>query len=89
MTGYFYKVLRPLVSTFPKMYRCVKTVKVKDGDKDKSNKLMSFYIYDEKISKDKKKKKKNIWTKIEDLKNIELNALPVLMIDKNQNENIW
>ena len=36
-----------------------------------------------------KKKKKNIWTKIEDLKNIELNALPVLMIDKNQNENIW
>ena len=70
------------------MYRCVKTFKVKDRDKDKSNKLMSFYIYDEKLSKDKKKKK-NIWTKIEDLKNIELNALPVLMIDKNQNENIW
>ena len=39
------------------MYRCVKTFKVKDGDKDKSNKLMSFYIYDEKISKDKKNKK--------------------------------
>ena len=39
--------------------------------------------------KTKKKKKKNIWPKIEDLKNIELNALPVLMIDKNQNENIW
>ena len=37
----------------------------------------------------KTNKKKNIWTKIEDLKNIELNALPVLMIDKNQNENIW
>ena len=37
----------------------------------------------------KTNKKNNIWTKIEDLKNIELNALPVLMIDKNQNENIW
>ena len=37
----------------------------------------------------KTKQKKNIWTKIEDLKNIELNALPVLMIGKNQNENIW
>ena len=56
LTGYFYKVLRPLVSTFPKMYRCVKTFKVKDGDKDKSNKLMSFYIYDEKLSKNKQKK---------------------------------
>ena len=37
----------------------------------------------------KTNKKNNIWTNIEDLKNIELNALPVLMIDKNQNENIW
>ena len=39
------------------MSRCVKTFKVKDGDKDKSNKLMSFYIYDEKLSKNKTKKK--------------------------------
>ena len=38
------------------MCRCVKTFKVKDGDKDKSNKLMSFYIYDEKLSKNKQKK---------------------------------
>ena len=37
----------------------------------------------------KTNKKNNIWTKIEDLKNIELNAVAVLMIDKNQNENIW
>ena len=42
----------------------VKTFKVKDGDKDKSNKLMSFGIGDEKESG----KYKAIWTKIEDLK---------------------
>ena len=45
----------------------------KDGDKDKNNKLMSFRIDDEKLLE----KYKAIWTKIEDLKNIELNALPV------------
>ena len=49
----------------------VKTFKV--GDKDKSNKLMSFHIDDKKLLE----KYKAIWTKIEDLKNIELNALPV------------
>ena len=27
----------------------VKTVKVEDGDKDKNDKLMSFYINDEKL----------------------------------------
>ena len=36
----------------------------KDGDKDKSNKLMSFRIDDEKLLE----KYKAIWTKIEDLK---------------------
>ena len=51
----------------------VKTFKVEGGDKDKSNKLMSFHIDDEKLLE----KYKVIWTKIEDLKNIELNALPV------------
>ena len=45
----------------------VKTFKVKD----KSNKLMSFCLDDEKLLE----KYKAIWTKIEDLKNIELNAL--------------
>ena len=50
----------------------VKTVKVKEGDKDKS-KLMSFCIDDEKLLE----KYKAILTKIEDLKKIELNALPV------------
>ena len=47
----------------------VKTFKVKEGN----NKLMSFHIDDEKLLE----KYKAIWTKIEDLKNIKLNALPV------------
>ena len=51
------------------MSRYVKTFKVKD----KSNKSMSFHRDDEKLLE----KYKAIWTKIEDLKNIELNALPV------------
>ena len=61
----------------PKMSGYIKTLKVKEGDKDKNNKLIYFRIDDEK----KKEKHKAIWTKIEDLKNIKLNALPVLMID--------
>ena len=51
----------------------VKISKVKDGDKDKNNKLMLFRIDCEKLLG----KYKAIWTKIEDFKNIELNALPV------------
>ena len=51
----------------------VKTFKVKEGDKDKNNKSMPFCIDDEKLLE----KYKTIWTEIEDLKNIELNALPV------------
>ena len=46
---------------------------LKDGYKDKNNKLMSLCIDDGKLLE----KYKAIWTKIEDLKNIELNALPV------------
>ena len=61
----------------PKMSGYIKTLKVKEGDKDKNNKLIYFRIDDEK----KKEKHKAIWTKIEVLKNIKLNALPVLMID--------
>ena len=51
----------------------VKKFKVKDGDKDKNSKLMSFRTDDEKLLE----KHKTIWTKTEDLKNIELNALLV------------
>ena len=51
----------------------VKTFKVKDGDNDKSNKLMSFGIDDDK----QLEKYKTVCTSIKDLKNIELNLLPV------------
>ena len=47
----------------------IKTSKVED----KNNKLMSFRIDDEKLLE----KFKVIWTKIEDLKNIKLKAVPV------------
>ena len=56
----------------PKMSGYVKTLKFKDGNEDKSNKLMSFRVDDENYQKNKA-----IWAKIEDLKNIKLNALPV------------
>ena len=70
---YLDKAVRPLVLITPKMSGYVKTFKVKYGDKDKSNKLASFHIDDKKLLE----KYKAIWTKIEDLKNIELSALPV------------
>ena len=47
--------------------------RVKDGDKYKNKTLMSFRIDDEKLLE----KYQAISTKIEDLKNTELNALPV------------
>ena len=53
--------------------RYVKKFKFKVIDKDKNNKLMSFQIYDEKLLE----KYKAIWTKVQDLKNVELNALPI------------
>ena len=65
------EVLKPLAIILPKISGYVKAFKVKDGNKD--NKLMSFPIYDEKLLE----RYKAIWTKIEELKNINLNALPV------------
>ena len=62
----FDKAIRPLM---PKMSRYVKIFKVED----KINKLMSFRIDDEKLLE----KYKAFWTRIEDLENIELDALPV------------
>ena len=73
LIGYLDKAITPLVLIIPKMSGCIKIFKVKDGDKDKNNKLMSFRIDDEKLLE----KYKAILTKIEDLNNIELNALPV------------
>ena len=55
----FGKAIRPLVLIMPKMSRYVKTFNVKEGDKDKSNKLMSFCIDDERLLE----KCKAIWTK--------------------------
>ena len=47
----FDKAIRPLVLIMPKMSWYVKTFKVKAGDKDKNNKLMSFRVDDEIIRK--------------------------------------
>ena len=46
---YLDEVIRPLALVLPKISEYVKTFKVRDGDKDKSNKLMSFCIDDEKL----------------------------------------
>ena len=51
----------------------VKTFKVRDGDNDKNNKLMSFHINDEKLLENYKA----IGAKIEELKHIKLSALPL------------
>ena len=44
----FDKTIRPLVLIMPKISGYVKTFKVKEGNKDKINKLISFHIDDEK-----------------------------------------
>ena len=72
MIGYLDKAMRQFILIMSKMNGYVKTFKVKEGVKDKNHKLMSFFIDDEKLLE----KSKAIWTKIEDLKNIKLNALP-------------
>ena len=59
-----------------KTSRYVKTFKVKDGDKDESNKLLSFRIDHKKLLE----KYKIIWTKTEDL-NVELNTFPAYNVD--------
>ena len=64
MIGYLDKVIRPLVLMMPKMSGYVRISKVKDGYRDKNNKLMFFQIDDEKLLE----KYKATWFKIEDLK---------------------
>ena len=73
LLGYLDKVTKPLVLILLKMRGYVKTFKVKDRDKDKNNKLMLFSIDDEKLLE----KYNTICNTTEDLKNIELNDLPV------------
>ena len=62
MIGYLDKAIRPLVLVLVKTSGCVKTFKVKDGDKDKNSKLASFRIDYKKLLE----KYDTIWTKIED-----------------------
>ena len=71
--GHLDEVIRPLVLILPKMTGYIETSKGKSGVKNKNNKLMSLLIDDYKLLE----KYKNIWIKIEDLQNIELDALPV------------
>ena len=70
MIRYLDKAVRTLVLIMPKISGYFKTFK---GDKGKNNKLISSCIDDEKLLE----KYKAIWTKIENLKNIELNTFPV------------
>ena len=58
LIGYLDEVVKPLVLILPKISGYVRTFKEKDGNKD--NKLMSFYIDDEKLLE----KYKTIWTKV-------------------------
>ena len=63
LIGHLEKVIRPLVLILTKTSWYLKTSKVKDGDKDKKNKLTSFRINDEKVLD--KYKYKSTWTKIQ------------------------
>ena len=65
----FDKAIKPLDLIMPKISGYVKKIKVED----KINKLVSFLIDDDILLE----KYKSIWIKIENLRNIELNALPV------------
>ena len=68
-----YKTVRPLVLIMSKMGGYLNIFKVKEGDRDKNNKLITVRIKCEKLLG----KYKAIWNKKEDLKNIELTARPV------------
>ena len=63
LIGYLDKVMRPLVLIMPKMSGYVKAFKVKDGDKDKNNKLKCFCMDNEKLLENYKA----LCTNIEDL----------------------
>ena len=62
MIGYSDKAIRPLILIMPKMSGYVKKFKVKDGDKNKNNKLISFCIDDEKLLE----RSENFWSRSED-----------------------
>ena len=49
LIGCLDKTIRPLILIMPKMSGFIKKVNVKEGDKDKNNKLMSFRIDGEEL----------------------------------------
>ena len=57
----------------PELTGYVKTFKLKGRNKDKNNKLIFLEMHVDKLFE----KNKTIWTKMEGLLNIKLNALPV------------
>ena len=61
LIGYLSKVIRPLVLILPKISGYVNSFKVKVGDKDKNNTLMSLRIDNDNLLE----KYKTVWTKIE------------------------
>ena len=65
----FDKAIKPLDLIMPKISGYVKKIKVED----KINKLVSFIIDDDMLLE----KYESIWTKIQNIRNIELHALPV------------
>ena len=69
LVGYLDETIRALILKMPKMNGYVMTFKVEEGN----NKLMPFHIDKGKLLE----KYKAVWTRIEDFKNIKLNALPV------------
>ena len=73
LIGCLDKAIRPLVLIIPKMSGHIKTFQVKDGDKDKNNKLVYFHGDGQELLE----KYIAIQTKIEDVKSIELNALAI------------
>ena len=58
----FNKAIRTLDFIMPKISGYIEIFKVKEGEKDKNNKFMSFHIDDEKLLE----KHTATWTKIED-----------------------
>ena len=72
LNGYLDKVIISLVLILLKMSEYDKTFRVEDEDENKNNKFMSFCRGYKKLLEENK----TIWTKIEELNNIELNDLP-------------
>ena len=71
MTVYLDEGIRPLDLILSEISGDIKIFK------ENNNNLISLPVDDEKLLK----KNKTIWTEIEDLKNIEVNVSPIMIID--------